>query len=100
MTFRLASLVWFVVGAAMLAAVVLAPSARATEGFAGCTHRSAAHQAEHGGLKADSAWHVAHGDLPTCDQEKESESKHGSAGQGKDRGKDKKSRYCRKRWYC
>lgn len=33
-----------------------------------CEHRSAAHVAEHGGLTADSAWHIAHGDLPTCDR--------------------------------
>ncbi|AKU45468.1 site-specific recombination directionality factor RDF [Mycobacterium phage Nhonho] len=99
MTARLAFLVWFIVGAVMLAAVLVAPSARA-DGFSGCEHRSVSHQLEHGGLRADSDWHVAHGDLPTCDPEKKSESKHDSAGQGKDRGKDNKSRYCRKRWYC
>lgn len=34
-----------------------------------CEHRSAAHVAEHGGLQADNAWHVSHGQLPTCDNE-------------------------------
>lgn len=31
-----------------------------------CEFRTASHSVEHGGVKADSAWHVAHGDLPTC----------------------------------
>lgn len=34
-----------------------------------CTYRSASHQAEHGGQAADDAYHLAHGDLPTCDGE-------------------------------
>lgn len=31
-----------------------------------CEVRSDAHSAEHGGVYADSAWHVAHGERPTC----------------------------------
>ncbi|AKF14246.1 hypothetical protein SEA_LUCHADOR_82 [Mycobacterium phage Luchador] len=33
-----------------------------------CETRSEAHQIEHGGFATDSAWHVAHGDLPTCSE--------------------------------
>lgn len=33
-----------------------------------CEVRSIAHTAEHGGLWADSAWHVARGELPTCER--------------------------------
>lgn len=32
-----------------------------------CEYRTTAHALEHGGQVADSAWHVAHGDRPTCD---------------------------------
>ncbi len=54
----------FVGGVLVMAAVAcyLAPDSHA----AGCAERSAAHIAEHGGLYADSAWHVANGELPTC----------------------------------
>ncbi|QFG08674.1 hypothetical protein PBI_VANISOA_82 [Mycobacterium phage Vanisoa] len=58
-----------------------------------CEVRSSAHIAEHGGLMADSAYHVAHGDLPTCDTSD-------SARQGDKPREDNKSRFCRKRWYC
>lgn len=37
-----------------------------------CEPRSAAHVYEHGGITADSAWHVAHGELPSCDFSRES----------------------------
>lgn len=99
MTARLAFLVWFLVGAAMFAAVAFSPSARA-DTAGGCTHRSVAHQVEHGGLKADSLWHQEHGELPTCDPEPEeaNRSSDRKSDDGKDR--DKKSRYCRKHWYC
>lgn len=40
-----------------------------------CEYRSSVHVSEHGGLAADSAWHVAHGDLPTCDSQ-QSEPRH------------------------
>jgi hypothetical protein len=32
-----------------------------------CEVRGAAHYERHGGLKADSDWHVAQGERPTCD---------------------------------
>jgi hypothetical protein len=63
---------------------------------AACEFRSAKHVAEHGGLAADSAWHVANGELPTCDPDSKQRAKR-SDGDG---GKDKKSRFCRKRWWC
>ncbi|AGK86110.1 hypothetical protein SEA_KERBEROS_83 [Mycobacterium phage Kerberos] len=61
-----------------------------------CEYRSAAHIAEHGGFAADNAWHIAHGDLPTCDTDSN------AARRGDDRNddRDKKSRFCRKRWWC
>lgn len=70
-----------------------------------CEHRSDTHIAEHGGLAADSAWHVAHGDLPTCDpgQASETEQRHERAeyqSEPQDRGDRGESRYCRERWYC
>lgn len=39
-----------------------------------CAHRSAAHSAQHGGQEVDSAWHVSHGDPPTCDGDNSSDS--------------------------
>jgi hypothetical protein len=52
-----------------------------------CEPRSATHIAQHGGQAADSAWHVARGERPTCDRS--------------DRHDDeRKSRYCRRHWYC
>lgn len=60
-----------------------------------CTYRSDTHISAHGGLKADSAYHVMHGELPTCDQEKESDRDN-----EKKKDRDKKSRFCRKRWFC
>lgn len=38
---------------------------------ADCANRGEAHIEQHGGLAADSAWHVAHGQLPTCDPRKD-----------------------------
>ncbi|QFG12584.1 hypothetical protein PBI_TOAKA_85 [Mycobacterium phage Toaka] len=58
-----------------------------------CEVRSAAHIAEHGGLLADSSYHVQHGELPTCDTSDQ-------ARQGDEPQRDKKSRFCRKKWYC
>lgn len=40
-----------------------------------CERRSAAHVAEHGGIAADSAYHVAHGQLPTCNPDKQQASR-------------------------
>ena len=62
-----------------------------------CEVRSPAHYEQHGGLKADSAWHVANGELPTCDGDgspKAESSRYDSDEPGK------KSRYCRKKWWC
>ncbi|AHG23863.1 site-specific recombination directionality factor RDF [Mycobacterium phage EagleEye] len=58
-----------------------------------CEHRSEAHQIEHGGHAADSAWHISRGERPTCDPDD-------GARQDDHRDRDKKSRYCRKRWFC
>lgn len=67
-----------------------------------CEHRSAAHIERHGGLTADSAWHVRHGERPTCGADEASRDDGSRASAGKDKGKDRdrKSRYCRKRWWC
>ncbi len=63
-----------------------------------CEHRSAAHVAEHGGLAADSAYHVSHGELPTCNEERKTSS---DTNNNKDKSKsDGKSRYCRKHFFC
>lgn len=47
------------------ASLVTAPAATGS----GCEPRSSKHVLEHGGLAADSAWHVARGELPTCSSE-------------------------------
>ncbi|AHY27143.1 RDF protein [Mycobacterium phage Phantastic] len=66
-----------------------------------CEYRSAAHIAEHGGFAADNAWHIAHGDLPTCDPEPEQGSVQPSTDNYQDRDDDgRKSRFCRKHWFC
>lgn len=57
-----------------------------------CEYRSERHQLEHGGFTADNAWHLSRGELPTCQAEASSSSSKAS--------EDKKSRYCRKRWFC
>ena len=62
-----------------------------------CEHRSEAHQLEHGGFTADNAWHVLHGDLPTCKVESNSNSSRKDGDVSQDEGK---SRFCRKRWFC
>lgn len=36
-----------------------------------CEFRSDYHASQHGGRLADSAWHVAHGELPTCEPKNE-----------------------------
>ena len=67
-----------------------------------CVNRSVAHAAKMGETVAsDSRYHVLRGELPTCGQESSSgyngETYRDSDG-GKDR--DRKSRFCRKRWWC
>lgn len=54
-----------------------------------CEVRGPAHYEQHGGLKADSAWHVAHGERPTCDSNKTS-----SSGGGWDWGRDDFGYHC------
>jgi hypothetical protein len=56
----------FVVLGIWCSALGLSAPAQAT---AGCEPRSAKHTSEHGGLIADSAWHVARGERPTCNNE-------------------------------
>lgn len=87
------------VGAALIGN---APAVIAEASAVPCEHRSAAHSAEHGGINADSAWHVAHGQLPTCDAgETTSPAPTPVPVQGDDQtDTDEKSRYCRHRWYC
>lgn len=64
-----------------------------------CEPRSEAHWSQHGGLKADSAWHVAHGERPTCtDQARITPVP--VPQEDDDTDKDRKSRYCRQHWYC
>lgn len=77
----------------LLGGLFLASEAHSAPLTPTCEVRSAAHSAEHGGLAADSAWHVAHGQLPTCEG---SDPEH-----HEDNDSDEsKSRYCRKHWYC
>lgn len=65
-----------------------------------CEHRSAAHIAEHGGLAADSRWHVARGQLPTCGAEEQKDSEQAKPAQSEKKKDDGKSRFCRKRIWC
>ncbi|QBJ04888.1 hypothetical protein SEA_ELEPHANTOON_87 [Mycobacterium phage Elephantoon] len=62
-----------------------------------CEVRSDAHVAEHGGLTADSSYHIQHGELPTCNG---SEQTARQGDESRDNDRDNKSRYCRKHWYC
>lgn len=82
---------------ALAAGLVVAVSPFSGYGLAAaaplCEVRSDAHIAEHGGFYADSAYHVTHGELPTCNGTD-------SARQGDKPNDDSKSRYCRKHWYC
>ena len=62
-----------------------------------CVHRGHSHIAQHGGLYADNAWHVSHGQPPSCDPGGDEP----ASNQRDDRDDDdRKSRYCRKRWFC
>ena len=88
-------------GAAVLAAAATFFAPGVIAQAVPCEVRSAAHIAEHGGLAADSAWHVANGQRPTCgDQAKASPAPAPAASENKDRDDEGKSRYCRKRWFC
>lgn len=59
-----------------------------------CEYRSTIHQEQHGGFEADNLWHIARGDLPTCKQDS-NEASHDDSDDD-----DRKSRWCRKHWYC
>ena len=61
-----------------------------------CEVRSDAHANEHGGVWADSAYHVSQGERPTCGLVDE----HPSETSQSDSGDGGKSRYCSKRWFC
>lgn len=61
-----------------------------------CEVRSVAHQEAHGGLHADSTWHVSRGELPTCGAEGST----AGASSHDEKDQDGKSRYCRKKWFC
>lgn len=94
--FRILALSAFIAAGLLFGGGVLAEA----EASPLCEHRSVSHSAEHGGVRFDSDWHVAHGDLPTCNEDRdslgESEPNFGSS----DDEPDNKSRYCRKHWYC
>ena len=85
-----------VIAAVLIVGCSFGLSPSVASGSVGCEYRSAKHVAEHGGLAADSAWHVANGELPTCDPGGQDRAKRSSG----DGGKDGKSRFCRKRWWC
>lgn len=79
----------------------------AAKAEAPCTHRSAAHIAQHGGIDTDSAWHVSHGDLPNCGGDDAAgntrDDDHHEADEPAshhDDEDDGKSRFCRRHWYC
>ena len=87
-------------------ALLAAPGANAS---VDCEHRSAAHVAEHGGLKADSEWHIAHGPRPTCSDGHDEPTPATTtpapkpvpaAGDDDDDHHERKSRHCCKHWYC
>jgi hypothetical protein len=62
-----------------------------------CEVRAEAHYEAHGGLVADSLYHVAQGERPTCGAE---ESPKAESSQYDSDPPGKKSRYCSKRWFC
>ena len=64
-----------------------------------CEVRSEAHALEHGETVAsDSRWHVLNGELPTCGVGDGSPKAESSRYDSDEPGK--KSRYCRKKWWC
>lgn len=62
-----------------------------------CEVRAEAHYEAHGGLVADSLYHVAQGERPTCGAE---ETPAYVSSHDENRNDDGKSRYCRKKWFC
>ncbi|AEJ93443.1 site-specific recombination directionality factor RDF [Mycobacterium phage Benedict] len=84
----------------VLATILLSlPGVIVEASAAPCIPRSETHVTKHGGLKADSAWHVANGELPTCDSRSHrSDTEKSSSEDTHD--DERKSRFCRKRWWC
>lgn len=90
--------------------VSVAPVATAD---AGCVHRGIGHADQHGGQAADDAYHIAHGEEPTCSGDGDYQGKReldnvnepnvGKPPRWRSRSNsndDQKSHYCRKHWYC
>ncbi|QBJ00265.1 hypothetical protein SEA_PHARAOH_77 [Mycobacterium phage Pharaoh] len=93
----------------LAAAVMLAASAVAVLAIASppahavtpsCEVRTQAHYERYGGLWKDSAEHVLRGELPTCDPSTPQTSQGQEAHDEDHHDGDKKSRHCRKSWYC
>lgn len=83
------------------ASVVVAPAAVAAPT---CENRGAGHRDRHGGIE-DDRYHLARGERVTCDKGSGKDStreleRKPAPEQKSDKSDDKKSRYCRKRWYC
>lgn len=55
-----------IAGAVLAAGLLLSAPGMATAGGP-CEHRTQAHLDEHGGRHTDDAYHVARGELPSCD---------------------------------
>ena len=64
-----------------------------------CEPRAEAHWSQHGGLKVDSAWHVAHGERPTCTEPSHTTIVRAPQ-EDNDTDRDRKSRYCRRHIVC
>jgi len=60
-----------------------------------CEVRAEAHYEKHGGLVADSLYHVAQGERPTCGAEQSPQ-----AVSSHDESNDEKSRFCKRKWFC
>lgn len=101
---RLAAVLLALVGA------VTAPAPASAEAMP-CLHRGRQHVVQHanGNVDADSRWHVLHGEPPTCEPGRSSDTESWEQRQDKiDRERhrrsigqdDGKSRYCRRHWYC
>lgn len=89
------------VGAVLVYAFCAGLWSASAEADAGCAQRSAAHIAKHGGLAADSAWHVANGELPTCGSESSGGGGNWTSNErSSSKDDDGKSRFCRARWWC
>lgn len=99
--------------AGLCAAVVVGNSpAIIAEAHAGTSARCKAHIAEHGTTPgADRRYHLEHHEFSPCTEQDAGESKHRDEHRDKEihqphvggddhKDHDKKSRYCRKHWFC